>query len=49
MLITGMTHPWVFQTEVSGLETLRTPAKMRQEFLKRGKSVDISYFGNDGS
>ena len=47
MLVTGVAHPWVLQPVVPGLKTLRAPAKMRQELLKRGKSADISNLGNE--
>jgi hypothetical protein len=38
----------MFHTIVTGLKTLRAPTEMRQKFLKRGKSADITNFGNDG-
>jgi hypothetical protein len=49
ILVTSMTHLGVFQPVVAGLETLRTPAEMRQELFQGSKAVDIPSFRDEGS
>jgi len=38
----------MFHTIVAGLKSARAPTEIRQEFLKRGESVDVTNFRNDG-
>lgn len=49
ILVASMTHPGVFQPVAAGLETSRTPAKVRQELFQGGEAVDILNFRDKSS
>jgi hypothetical protein len=47
--IAGVAHLRVLQTIVAGLKSSRAPAKMGQELLQGGKTMDISNLRDNGS